>query len=112
MPVAAPQGLVCLMMTTAGLVGKSDDELPAGVEIDEVVVGELLALKLRGSGDAGSGAVDVKRGGLVRIFAIAQAGGASGGEGAGSRRQFGGRPACVSPRRAADASSVVAMAES
>jgi hypothetical protein len=42
--VAAPQGLVCLMMATAGL--GNPDQLPAGVEIDEVVVAELFALEL------------------------------------------------------------------
>jgi hypothetical protein len=44
-PVAAPQGLVCLMMATAALVELAD-ELPAGVEVDEVVVAEFLALEL------------------------------------------------------------------
>ncbi len=51
------------------------DELPAGVEVDEVVVAELLALKLAGGGDAGRRSVGVERGLLVRIFAIAERGG-------------------------------------
>ena len=47
-------------------------EGPAGVEVDEVVVAELLALELLGGGDAGAGAVDVKRSALVGIFAVAE----------------------------------------
>ncbi len=69
--MAAPQGLVCLMMATGGLF-KFLNQLPAGVEIDQVVVAELLAVQLAGPGDAGSGTVGVERGALMRIFAVAQ----------------------------------------
>ncbi len=62
------------MMTTAGSVELAC-ELPAGVEIDEVVVGELLALQLPGARDAGARAVGVERRLLVRVFAVAQDGG-------------------------------------
>src|SRR5208282_4651080 len=47
------------------------DQLPGGVEIDEVVVGKLLAVKLGGSGNAG-GSGRVKRRGLVRILTITE----------------------------------------
>ena len=45
MPVAAPQGLVCLTMMTVGLV-EFLHQFPAGVEIDEVVEAEFFALQL------------------------------------------------------------------
>ena len=47
-------------------------QLPAGVQIDEVVEAEFLALELGGAGDAQARAVGVKRGALVGIFAVAQ----------------------------------------
>ena len=59
------------MMATAGSVELAD-QLPAGVEIDEVVVAELLALELLGGGDAGAAAVGVEGGALVGIFAVAE----------------------------------------
>ncbi len=59
------------MMATAGLV-EFLRELPAGVEVDEVVVAELLALELLGAGDAGAGSVGVEGGALVGVFAVAQ----------------------------------------
>ena len=49
--MAAPQGLVCLTMTTAGSI-ELLGQLPAGVEIDEVVEAEFLALELRCAGNA------------------------------------------------------------
>ena len=69
--MAAPQGLVCLMMTTAGCV-KFLHQVPAGVEIDEVVVAEFLAVELRCAGNAAAAAIGVERGALVGIFAVAQ----------------------------------------
>ena len=48
-------------------------QFPAGVEIDQVIEAELLALKLRCAGNAAARAVGVKRGALVRVFAVAQA---------------------------------------
>jgi hypothetical protein len=47
-------------------------QLPAGVQIDEVVEAEFLALELPCAGDAQAGAVGVERGALVGIFAVAQ----------------------------------------
>ena len=47
-------------------------EIPGGLQIDDVVVGKLLALQLAGVGDAGAGAVGVHCGLLVRVFAVAQ----------------------------------------
>ena len=47
-------------------------QLPAGVEIDEIVEAELLALQLCCAGDAEAGAVGIERGALVGIFAVAQ----------------------------------------
>ena len=47
-------------------------QLPAGVEIDQVVVAELFALQLCGAGNAEAGAVGVERGALVGVFAVAQ----------------------------------------
>ena len=47
-------------------------QLPAGVQIDEVVEAQFLALQLRGAGDAQAGAVGIERGALVGIFAVAQ----------------------------------------
>ena len=49
-------------------------EIPAGIEIDEIVEAEFLALQLGGSGDAGGGAVGVEGGALVRVFSIAERG--------------------------------------
>ena len=69
--MAAPQGLVCLTMIDGGLV-ELLRQFPAGVEVDEVVEAEFLALELRCAGDAEAGAVAVESGALVRIFAIAQ----------------------------------------
>ena len=48
------------------------DQLPAGVEIDDVVVAKLFALELLGGGDALAAAVGVERGLLVRILAVAE----------------------------------------
>ena len=47
-------------------------QLPAGVEIDEVVEAEFLALELGCAGDAEAGAVGVERGALVGVFAVAE----------------------------------------
>ena len=47
-------------------------QLPAGVQIDEVVEAELLALELASAGDAEARAVGVERGALVGILAVAQ----------------------------------------
>ena len=47
-------------------------QLPAGVEIDEVVEAEFLALELGCAGDAEAGAVGVEGGALVGVFAVAQ----------------------------------------
>jgi hypothetical protein len=62
------------MMVTAQDLGcvELGGERPAGVEIDEVVVAELLALQLVGVGDAEWCAVGVERGGLVGVFAVAE----------------------------------------
>ena len=59
------------MMATARFVELAD-ELPAGVEVDDVVVAELFALKLAGVGDAFAAAVDVECGFLVGVFAVAE----------------------------------------
>ena len=58
-----------------GGFGEFGDELPAGVEVDEVVVGELFTLELLRGGDAGGGSVGVEGGLLVRVFAVAEGGG-------------------------------------
>ena len=47
-------------------------QLPAGVEIDEVVEAEFLALELGCAGDAEAGAVGVEGGALVGVFAVAE----------------------------------------
>ena len=47
-------------------------EIPGGLQVDDVVVGEFLALQLKGIGNARIRAVRVHRGLLVRIFAVAQ----------------------------------------
>jgi len=44
-------------------------QFPTGVEIDEVVEAQFLALQLASAGDAEACAIGVKRGALVRIFA-------------------------------------------
>ena len=73
--------MVCAGGGAAGVGVLDDDdgrlveflrELPAGVEIDEVVEAELLALKLSCAGDAQAGAVGVERGALVGVFAVAE----------------------------------------
>ncbi len=69
--MAAPQGLVCLTMMTAGSV-ELLGQLPAGVEIDEVIEAEFLALELGRSGDAEARAISIERGALVRVFAVAE----------------------------------------
>jgi len=63
-----------LMMTTAGS-SNSGDEFPAGVEVDEVVVGELFALVLFGGGDACSGAIDIEGRLAGGVFAVTEDGG-------------------------------------
>ena len=47
------------------------DQLPGGVQIHQVVVGELLALQLLGARDAAL-AAGIERGLLMRILAVAQ----------------------------------------
>ncbi len=47
-------------------------ERPAGVEVDEVVVAEFLALKLRGGGNSGAGAVDIEGGALMGVLPVAE----------------------------------------
>src|SRR5262249_22779618 len=54
-----------------GGTGELAGELPRGVEIHQIVVGELLALKLFAAGDARA-ATSVEGGRLVRVFAVAQ----------------------------------------
>ena len=69
---ATPQGLACLTMTIGGRV-ELRDGLEGGVGVVQVVVGQLLALHLRGGGDAGPRrAVRVEGGALVRVLAVAQ----------------------------------------
>jgi len=58
-----------------GGFGELGDELPAGVEVDEIVIGEFLTLELGGAGDACAGPVGVNGGKLVRVLAVAQDGG-------------------------------------
>ncbi len=72
--MAAPLGLLCLMMATAGSL-KLLHQLPGGIQIDQVVVAKLFALKLLRGGDAGAGAVPIERRPLVRVFPVAQVGG-------------------------------------
>ncbi len=48
------------------------DALEGGVGVVEIVVGQLAALGLARGGDAGPVAVDVERGLLMRVFAVAQ----------------------------------------
>ncbi len=55
-----------------GLGVELADQLPAGVEVDDVVVAEFFALKLLGGGDALAAAVDVEGGLLVGVFAVAE----------------------------------------
>src|SRR5579863_5999570 len=47
-------------------------EIPGGLQVDDVVVGEFLALELTGVGHAGAGAVGVHGGPLMGVFAVAQ----------------------------------------
>ena len=47
-------------------------KLPTGVQVDQIVVAELLALKLLSGGDAETRAVGVERGALVWIFSVAK----------------------------------------
>ncbi len=47
-------------------------QLPAGVEIDEIVEAKFLALELGCAGDAEAGAVGVEGGALVGVFTVAQ----------------------------------------
>src|SRR5262249_24427018 len=59
----------------AGSIGKLEEQRKRGVEVEQIVVGELLALEnLRlGEGDARwPGGFSVEAGELVRIFAVAQ----------------------------------------
>ena len=51
---------------------KLADQLPAGVEVDEIVVAEFFASKLEGGGYAFAGAVGVESGALVRVLAVTQ----------------------------------------
>jgi hypothetical protein len=46
-------------------------ELPAGVEIDQVVVAQLFSLQLARAGNAGARAVNIERRLLVRVLAVA-----------------------------------------
>ncbi len=47
-------------------------ELPAGVEIDQVVEAQLFALELPGTGDAEAGAIGIEGGALVGVLAVAE----------------------------------------
>ncbi len=69
--MAVPQGLVCLMMAHHGLV-ELLRQVPRGLQVDDVVVAEFLALKLLAVGHALARAVAVQRGFLVRVLAVAQ----------------------------------------
>jgi hypothetical protein len=55
-------------------VAKFGGEAARGFEIDEIIVGKLLALKLLGGGEAFWRAAggDVERRSLVRVFAVAK----------------------------------------
>ena len=86
------------------------DQLPAGVEVDEVVVAEFFALELVGGGDALAAAVGVEGGALVGVFAVAEGLGerVDDAEGLGELR----RAKMAGPEGSAIASRVVAMAAS
>ena len=60
------------MMTTAASLVEFGDQLPAGVEVDDVVVAEFFALELDGGGYALAAAVGVEGGALVGVFAVAE----------------------------------------
>ncbi len=47
-------------------------QIPGGLEVDDVVVGEFLALQLAGVGHADAGAVGVHGGFLVRVLSVAE----------------------------------------
>src|SRR6185503_2988210 len=49
-------------------------QVPAGVQINQVVVAQLLPLKLLRSCDSGGAAIAVERGSLVRVLAVTQRG--------------------------------------
>ena len=84
--VARKGFLICLKNRisssgTAGIRVFDDDdgrgvellrEFPAGIEVDEVVVAEFLALQLAGTCDAKAGGVGVERGTLMRVFAVTE----------------------------------------
>jgi hypothetical protein len=64
-----------MMITAAGSdspPGKLLRQLPTGVQIDDIVEAQLLALELASPGNAQTGAVGIKRGALVGILAVAQ----------------------------------------
>ena len=76
------------MMATARLGVEFADQLPAGVEIDDVVVAEFFALKLLGGGDAFAAAVGVEGGALVGVFAVAEGLGEGVDDADGGRQDF------------------------
>ena len=98
----------------AAALGAGPGQLPAGVQIDEVVEAEFLALELACAGDAQTGAVGIERGALVGVFAVAQrlrqreVDAQSGGQAGGVRRGGSSRRAAASAIR----SSVLAIAAS
>ena len=69
------------------------DQLPGGVQIDQVVVAKFFALKLLRPRDPGARAVSIERRALVRVFAVAQVGRLGVGKEQGRREMS----ACVEP---------------
>ena len=92
------------------------DQLPGGVQIDQVVVAKFFALKLLCPGDAGARAVRIERRALVGILSITQVGRLGVGQQQRGREvgclldRF--QPGVTARRSAAILLKVTAMAES
>ena len=67
-----PQGVVCLMMPQAGRVAQQATAAHGGVDVEQVVERELLALALRQVAHAARLLGHVERGALARVLAVAQ----------------------------------------
>ena len=103
------------MLGASARVGVLDDscdwiveferELPGGIQIHQVVIGELLAVQLPCAGDAGVAGC-VQGSGLMRVFAIAQRGGTRSRE-AERYGQCGGRSRSIDLRQASGDSGIV-----
>src|SRR4029077_13146384 len=66
--------MIVVLDDDGGGTAEFGGEAARGFEINEIIVGELFALKLVGGGQAlrATAGGDIERGGLVWIFAVAQ----------------------------------------